>query len=131
MGSRRSNPSVKPGQKNPIDSNTIRSSSLRDYTPRVVKEGPSFHFLAPLQGGVLQPQNNFTYSTGRIVMGVTFWGNFASGTLLVPFHWRFVFPTFSGVPGHSQNGNPARRFTWRGLGNPPAKNATAKGLRSV
>src|SRR6516225_5723716 len=32
MGSRRSNPSVKPGQKNPIDSNTIRSSSLRDYT---------------------------------------------------------------------------------------------------
>ena len=33
MGSRRSNPSVKPGQKNPIDSNTIRSSSLRDYTP--------------------------------------------------------------------------------------------------
>src|SRR6516162_2523786 len=36
MGSRRSNPSVKPGQKNPIDSNTIRSSSLRDYTPRSV-----------------------------------------------------------------------------------------------
>jgi len=36
MGSRRSNPSVKPGQKNPIDSNTIRSSSLRDYTPSVV-----------------------------------------------------------------------------------------------
>src|SRR5262245_49286320 len=35
MGSRRSNPSVKPGQKNPIDSNTIRSSSLRDYTPSV------------------------------------------------------------------------------------------------
>src|SRR5215831_1144954 len=34
MGSRRSNPSVKPGQKNPIDSNTIRSSSLRDYTAR-------------------------------------------------------------------------------------------------
>src|SRR5262245_14948425 len=34
MDSRRSNPSVKPGQKNPIDSNTIRSSSLRDYTPR-------------------------------------------------------------------------------------------------
>src|SRR5262245_4143624 len=34
MGSRLSNPSVKPGQKNPIDSNTIRSSSLRDYTPR-------------------------------------------------------------------------------------------------
>src|SRR5262249_37767207 len=33
MGSRRSNPSVKPGQENPIDSNTIRSSSLRDYTP--------------------------------------------------------------------------------------------------
>ena|SRR5215467_3201787 len=33
MGSRRSNPFVKPGQKNPIDSNTIRSSSLRDYTP--------------------------------------------------------------------------------------------------
>jgi len=33
MGSRRSNPSVKPGQMNPIDSNTIRSSSLRDYTP--------------------------------------------------------------------------------------------------
>src|SRR5262245_27547137 len=32
MGSRRSNPSVKPGQENPIDSNTIRSSSLRDYT---------------------------------------------------------------------------------------------------
>src|SRR5262245_53713344 len=32
MGSRRSNPSVKPGQKNPIDSNTIRSSSLRDCT---------------------------------------------------------------------------------------------------
>jgi hypothetical protein len=26
--------------------------------PRVVKEG--FHFLAPLQGGVFQPQNNFT-----------------------------------------------------------------------
>jgi hypothetical protein len=21
-------------------------------------------------------------------MGITFWGNFASGTLLVPFHWR-------------------------------------------
>src|SRR5215831_5168342 len=41
MGSRRSNPSVKPGQKNPIDSNTIRSSSLRDYTPRTryVKSG--------------------------------------------------------------------------------------------
>ena len=35
MGSRRSNPSVKPGQKNPIDSNTIRSSSLRDYTARI------------------------------------------------------------------------------------------------
>jgi|SRR6516164_6294842 len=35
MGSRRSNPSVKPGQKNPIDSNTIRSSSLRDYTTRL------------------------------------------------------------------------------------------------
>src|SRR5215831_720101 len=34
MGSRRSNRSVKPGQKNPIDSNTIRSSSLRDYTTR-------------------------------------------------------------------------------------------------
>src|SRR5262249_41288156 len=33
MGSRLSNPSVKPGQRNPIDSNTIRSSSLRDYTP--------------------------------------------------------------------------------------------------
>src|SRR6516162_7940086 len=33
MGSRRSNPSVKLVQKNPIDSNTIRSSSLRDYTP--------------------------------------------------------------------------------------------------
>jgi hypothetical protein len=28
--------------------------------PRVVKEGPRFHFLAPLQGGVLQPQNNLT-----------------------------------------------------------------------
>jgi len=35
MGSRRSNPSVKLVQKNPIDSNTIRSSSLRDYTPSV------------------------------------------------------------------------------------------------
>jgi len=23
-----------------------------------------------------------------IVMGVTFWGNFVSRTLLVPFHWR-------------------------------------------
>src|SRR6266516_6968274 len=34
MDSRLSNLSVKPGQKNPIDSNTIRSSSLRDYTPR-------------------------------------------------------------------------------------------------
>src|SRR6516164_3646633 len=34
MGSRLSNLSVRPGQKNPIDSNTIRSSSLRDYTPR-------------------------------------------------------------------------------------------------
>jgi hypothetical protein len=33
MDSRLSNLSVKPGQKNPIDSNTIRSSSLRDYTP--------------------------------------------------------------------------------------------------
>src|SRR5215472_12013629 len=39
MGSRRSNPSVKPGQKNPIDSNTIRSSSLRDYTPRGGRAG--------------------------------------------------------------------------------------------
>src|SRR6516162_9477053 len=28
--------------------------------PRVVKEGPRFHFLAPLQGGVFRPQNNFT-----------------------------------------------------------------------
>ena len=28
--------------------------------PRVVEEGPRFHLLAPLQGGVLQPQNNFT-----------------------------------------------------------------------
>src|SRR5262245_26448481 len=37
MGSRRSNPSVKPGQKNPIDSNTIRSSSLRDCTPRLLQ----------------------------------------------------------------------------------------------
>src|SRR5262245_46048165 len=36
MDSRRSNPSVKPGQKNPIDSNTIRSSSLRDYTARAM-----------------------------------------------------------------------------------------------
>src|SRR6266516_4078603 len=36
MDSRLSNLSVKPGQKNPIDSNTIRSSSLRDYTaPRL------------------------------------------------------------------------------------------------
>jgi len=34
MGSRLSNLSVRPGQKNPIDSNTIRSSSLRDYTAR-------------------------------------------------------------------------------------------------
>src|SRR6516225_2264328 len=34
MGSRLSNLSVRPGQKNPIDSNTIRSSSLRDYTTR-------------------------------------------------------------------------------------------------
>jgi hypothetical protein len=34
MDSRLSNLSVKPGQKNPIDSNTIRSSSLRDYTVR-------------------------------------------------------------------------------------------------
>jgi hypothetical protein len=39
MGSRRSNPSVKPGQKNPIDSNTIRSSSLRDYTGSLQKPG--------------------------------------------------------------------------------------------
>ena len=28
--------------------------------PSVVKEGPRFHFLAPLQGVVFQPQNNFT-----------------------------------------------------------------------
>src|SRR5256886_16855891 len=28
--------------------------------PRVVKEGPRFHFLTPLQVGVLQPQNNST-----------------------------------------------------------------------
>src|SRR5262249_43636236 len=40
MGSRRSNPSVKPGQKNPIDSNTIRSSSLRDYTHRLDRHLP-------------------------------------------------------------------------------------------
>src|SRR6266436_2847376 len=40
MGSRRSNPSVKPGQKNPIDSNTIRSSSLRDYTPSSLLKNP-------------------------------------------------------------------------------------------
>src|SRR5215831_6415069 len=45
MGSRRSNPSVKPGQENPIDSNTIRSSSLRDYTPRQT------HGLPPLSVG--------------------------------------------------------------------------------
>src|SRR6516162_9581921 len=38
MGSRLSNLSVRPGQKNPIDSNTIRSSSLRDYTPRHRKQ---------------------------------------------------------------------------------------------
>src|SRR5262249_50078266 len=41
MGSRRSNPSVKPGQENPIDSNTIRSSSLRDYTPSLVLPRPT------------------------------------------------------------------------------------------
>ena len=35
MGSRLSKPSVKPGEKNPIDSNTIRSSSPWDYTTRV------------------------------------------------------------------------------------------------
>src|SRR6516164_8964683 len=38
MGSRLSNLSVRPGQKNPIDSNTIRSSSLRDYTPRTHRD---------------------------------------------------------------------------------------------
>src|SRR6516164_5474846 len=48
MGSRRSNPSVKPGQKNPIDSNTIRSSSLRDYTPREADhDDPPIARLAP------------------------------------------------------------------------------------
>src|SRR5262249_3650533 len=41
-----SNPSVKPGQKNPIDSNTIRSSSLRDYTPRACA-----HKSAPCKRG--------------------------------------------------------------------------------
>src|SRR6266487_96302 len=39
MDSRLSNLSVKPGQKNPIDSNTIRSSSLRDYTPSCFEFG--------------------------------------------------------------------------------------------
>ncbi|HYV71714.1 MAG TPA: IS5 family transposase [Pseudolabrys sp.] len=34
MDTRLSKPSVKPGEKNPIDSNTIRSSSPRDYTAR-------------------------------------------------------------------------------------------------
>ena len=28
--------------------------------PRVVKEGPRFHFLPRYKGGVRQPQNNFT-----------------------------------------------------------------------
>jgi hypothetical protein len=45
--------------------------------PRVVKEGPRFHFLAPLQGGVLQPQKIISHSKpGGTVMGVTFLGQF-------------------------------------------------------
>src|SRR5262245_18618526 len=50
MGSRRSNPSVKPGQKNPIDSNTIRSSSLRDYTTRAPEQDA--HLLAAFRQGL-------------------------------------------------------------------------------
>src|SRR5262245_18083678 len=50
MGSRRSNPSVKPGQKNPIDSNTIRSSSLRDYTTRAPEQDA--HLLVAFRQGL-------------------------------------------------------------------------------
>jgi hypothetical protein len=46
-------------------------------------------------------------------MAVTFWGNFASGTLLVPFHWRGMCDAHHAVdmPDRGSYGGP-------GLNNP-------------
>jgi hypothetical protein len=56
--------------------------------PRVVKEGPRFHFLAPLQGGVLQPQNNYHIVKRQDCDGGYILGQFSHPALLVPFQWR-------------------------------------------
>jgi hypothetical protein len=42
-------------------------------------------------------------------MGVTFWGNFASRTLLVPFHWRGMCYVQSVQPGRVA----VRARSWR------------------
>src|SRR5215470_18668214 len=72
MGSRLSNPSVKPGQRNPIDSNTIRSSSLRDYTPRASIGSPRIEWrvIARLIMTLAAEGAKQTWSTGAGRIGM-------------------------------------------------------------